>query len=145
MVVIVCSTDPIVIPKSLPGSLQSENYFQNNAKLLYASLFFFTYKIFIVVHLQLSPFSPITLPCLTHPHLPHSILLPPLFCPWILHTCSLVTLPLCPVLYYMLIFTVLTFDMVVQKLWWVNCCDSSNQDSSTDLYPLPLYSLLLQC
>lgn len=52
-VLIVCSMDTNVIPKILSGSLQSQNYFHNNAKLLYD------------------------------------------------------------------LFTVLTFDMMVQKQWWV--------------------------
>ena len=45
---------------------------------------------FIVVQLQLSPFSPVTLPCPTHP--PNPTFNPPLthcLCPWVLYTYSL--------------------------------------------------------
>ena len=53
---------------------------------------------FIVVQLQLSPFSPVTLPCLTHCHLPPSIL--PCLCPWVLYTYSLKTLTLLYIKFY---------------------------------------------
>ena len=46
-------------------------------------------KIFIVVQLQLSPFSPITLPCPTHPPPTLNPLHPRCLCPWVLYTCSL--------------------------------------------------------
>ena len=49
---------------------------------------------FFMVQLQLSPFPPTTLPCPTHPHLLHSVLPLHWCCPWVLYTCSLMTLPL---------------------------------------------------
>ena len=73
-------------------------YLLTNILFFICLVFFF--PLFIVAQLQLSPFPSITLPCPTHPRLPHSILPAPCCpCPWVLYMCSLMTLPLlCPII-----------------------------------------------
>ena len=126
VVLTVCSTDPSVIPKSPPGSLQSENYFQNNAKLLYAFLFPLIKKIkknFHCCAITVIPISPyVSVPSYS-PSPP--TLNPPT--PFVFVRGAFTRVPWWSFLffapYYMLLFTVWPPGMVVQKLWRVSCCD----------------------
>ena len=81
------------------GEKTLTNYFRSTDIFIYFILLYFWFSkslyflkfYFIVVQLQLSPFSPpITLPCPTHPPPPTFNPFPPrCLCPWVLYTCSL--------------------------------------------------------
>ena len=68
-------------------------------------------------------FPTITFAHLIHPYIPPSILLPPLVCPWLLHTCSLTSLPLLsPIIPLLPPLWVLSGCSVFQCLWLYFAC-----------------------